>query len=68
MYVREFIKLMGGRATVAKFAKVTPRAVGAWYKNGIPDKHAYAIAERCAVSGAGFNEYTAKFISELERE
>jgi len=68
MEVREFIKLMGGRNLVARVLDLTPQAVASWYFNGIPNKHAFDLANRCSMSGAGFAEYTVKFISELQIE
>ena len=68
MKVRAFIKRMGVPVFVAKIVKVTRQAVADWYKSGIPAKHAYDLANRCSMSGVGFQEYTVKFISELETE
>ena len=66
MTVREFIKIMGGRAYVSDIFRVSPRAVGHWYFKGVPSSCSRWLQD--VARERGYSEYTVKFISELETE
>lgn len=66
MNVREFIAKIGGLRLCALDLGVTEQAISAWYKKGVPSSRIKVISDYCY--GMGFEEFNARFISELEVE
>lgn len=66
MYVRDFIKKLGGLTNVSLDLGLSEQAVHRWYRKGVPANRMKVLCDYCY--GEGFKEFDKKFISELETE
>jgi DNA-binding phage protein len=66
MYVREFIKKIGGLSHIAIEMGISEQAISKWYKAGVSSAKSSQLAKYCKSNG--WAEFNKRFISELERE